>query len=177
MLMNKSSNKLSSNSALVIVIAHNLRSAHNVGSLFRTCEGLAIDKLILSGYTPYPRQSKDTRIPHLVEKLDKQIKKTALKTVEIIDWSHEDSLVEVVSRLKADGYKVVGLEQNDKSTPATDYKLVDKQAIILGNEPQGLDDEAIKLCDVLVEIPMLGEKESFNVVQAAAMMLFYLRFV
>jgi tRNA G18 (ribose-2'-O)-methylase SpoU len=171
--MDKTSNKLSS----IVVIAHNLRSAHNVGSLFRTCEGLAVDKLILSGYTPYPRQEKDTRIPHLIEKLDKQIAKTALKTVESLDWTHEEDINQVVSELKKEGYTIVGLEQSPGSVMITDFKKLDKQAIIIGNEPLGLDQQTIELCDQLIEIPMLGSKESFNVVQATAMLLFYLRFV
>ncbi|HEY4964411.1 MAG TPA: TrmH family RNA methyltransferase [Candidatus Saccharimonadales bacterium] len=171
--MDKTSNKLSS----IVVIAHNLRSAHNVGSLFRTCEGLAVDRLILSGYTPYPRLAKDSRLPHIVEKLDKQIAKTALKTEDNIKWSHVDELETIVDELKAEGYNIVGLEQSTLSIKVMDYKLQDKQAIIIGNEPLGLDDQAIALCDQLVEIPMLGKKESFNVVQATAMLLFYLRFV
>ena len=75
----------------IILIAHDIRSSHNVGSLFRTAEGLGVNELILSGYTPYPKESKDLRLPHIANKLDKQIDKTALGATRTLKWRHAAS--------------------------------------------------------------------------------------
>ena len=171
--MIKSSNKQRS----IIVIAHNLRSSHNVGSLFRTCEGLDINELILSGYTPYPRSHNDNRLPHIISKLDAQIAKTALDAQHSINWRHIEDLEVKIKHLRSSGYLIYGLEQNKSSVDILATKPSEKMVIILGNELDGLDKATLSLCDHLIEIPMLGSKESFNVVQAAAMALFYFRFI
>src|SRR2546430_11852145 len=95
----------------IILIAHNLRSCHNVGSLLRTAEGLGIEKVILSGYTPYPMHTNDRRLPHLAQKITKQIHKTALGAEETLAWEHHADLLPVLARLKKRGYAVAGLEQ------------------------------------------------------------------
>ena len=172
MLMIKSSNQLKP----IVVIAHNLRSAHNVGSLFRTCEGLGVQELILSGYTPYPKMASDNRLPHISAKLDAQIAKTALDAQDSLSWRHVEHLGKVVNHFKNEGYQIIGLEQSDKSKDIISFKPTNGIILILGNEVEGLDTESIAICDVLLEIPMFGKKESFNVVQAAAMALYALRF-
>lgn len=160
----------------IVVIAHDIRSTHNVGSLFRTCDGLGIDKLYLSGYTPYPKQTKDKRLPHLADKTDHQIHKTALGAEKILAWEYQEDISKIVENLKSQNYQVVALEQSENSISLTGFVSPDKIALILGNEVTGLDFKALSLTSICLEIPMLGKKESFNVVQAAAMALYHLSF-
>lgn len=160
----------------LVVIACDMRSTHNVGSLFRTAEGLGVNKLYLCGITPYPLRTPDTRLPHVAEKLDKQITKTALGATKTLDWEYATDLATVTDRLKQEGYTIVALEQNDTSISLPDYQGPARIAILLGNEVQGLSPEQLALADTILEIPMFGQKESFNVIQAAAMCLYHLRF-
>lgn len=160
----------------IILIAHNLRSSHNVGSLLRTAEGLGVNRVILSGYTPYPTVTNDHRLPHLAQKINKQIAKTALGAEQMVDWQHVDNLEALLPELKAQGYQIVGLEQSDRSITLEDFQSPKKLALILGREVEGLEPEIMASCDQLIEIPMLGQKESFNVVIAAAMAIYDLRF-
>jgi 23S rRNA (guanosine2251-2'-O)-methyltransferase len=159
-----------------ILIAHNLRSAHNVGSLLRTAEGLGVDRVYLTGYTPYPLAPDDTRLPHLAKKIDRQIAKTALGAEKMIDWRHRENINELISELKSNGFTVVALEQTDNSIELPDFKPPEKIAIIVGREVEGIEPELLKQVDKIIEIPMAGRKESFNVVQAAAMALYQCRF-
>lgn len=160
----------------IIVVAHNMRSTHNVGSLLRTAEGLAVEQVYLTGYTPYPVVAHDERLPHLTAKLDKQISKTALGAEQYVDWHQEADIHTVIAHLRGEGYQIIGLEQTPTSMPLQTMQAPDKVALLLGREVEGLEQEVIDLCDVCVEIPMLGQKESYNVVQAAAMALYQLRF-
>ena len=158
------------------LIAHNLRSAHNVGSLLRTCEGLGVKRVFLSGYTPYPLATVDSRLPHTARKLDKQIAKTALGAEKLIAWQHSPDINIVINDLRQRGFVVAALEQNPKATKLPDFEPPAKLALIVGREVEGIEPEILALCDRILEIPMLGRKESFNVVQAAAMALYHLRF-
>lgn len=161
----------------IVVIAHDIRSTHNVGSLLRTAEGLGIEHMYFTGYTPYPALAVgDSRLPHIARKLSAQIHKTALGAEDMVPWSYESSSLECIETLKAEGYTVVALEQDERSTPLPDYSPADKIALLLGREVEGIDPELLEHCDDLLEIPMFGKKESFNVVQAAAMALYKLRF-
>lgn len=160
----------------IIVIAHNLRSTHNVGSLLRTAEGLGVEKVFLTGYTPYPIQANDERLPHLAAKLHKQIKKTALDAEEQISWQHADSIEPILMDLKQQGYTVAAIEQTADSIELPDFKVPEKLALLVGREVEGIEPEVLALCDHILEIPMFGRKESFNVVQAAAMALYHCRF-
>lgn len=160
--------------AQVVVIAHNLRSTHNVGSLIRTCEGLGVSELYLTGYTPYPLSKDDQRLPHLAQKIDKQIHKTALGAEHDLSWQQIEYIEQLITDLRANGYIVCGLEQDKSSLNLATYSPPEKVALILGREVEGLEASIIALCDRLLEIPMSGKKESFNVVQAAAMALFHL---
>ncbi len=156
----------------VVLIAHNIRSTHNVGSLFRTAEGLGVSELLLSGYSPYPKLTRDKRLDYLAIKQEKQIEKTALGSQKMLPWRKINNLAAEVSKLRNDGYQIVGLEQHKRAINIKNFRPKDMIAVILGNETTGLEADEIKLCDLIVEIPMLGKKESFNVVQAAAMALF-----
>lgn len=160
----------------LIVIAHNLRSAHNVGSLLRTAEGLAVDTVYFTGYTPYPLTANDNRLPHLAQKIDRQISKTALDAEQFVSWQHRDNITAVISELRGQGFEIVALEQTADSQSLAEYVAPDKIALIVGREVEGLEPEVIAASDRAIEIPMLGKKESFNVVQAAAMALYHLRF-
>ncbi len=157
-----------------IVIAHNLRSTHNVGSILRTAEGLGLERVYLTGYTPYPALPNDPRLPHLKKKIDNQIHKTALGAESMIDIIVEPNIDVVLNELKKAGYIIVALEQRAGSTDLKNYKRPDKIALIVGREVEGIEQSIIEVCDEIVEIPMRGQKESFNVVQAAAMALYQL---
>ncbi|MDZ7744894.1 MAG: TrmH family RNA methyltransferase [Candidatus Saccharibacteria bacterium] len=160
----------------LILIAHNVRSCHNVGSLLRTAEGIGARKVYLTGYTPYPANSNDTRLPHIQTKLTKKISKTALGSHEFINWTHDSSIKRVMEQLRHDGYEICALEQTPQSLSMPDYHPSDRVAIIVGREVEGLEAEIIAKSDKILQIPMFGKKESFNVVQACAMALYHCRF-
>lgn len=166
--------KSSNLSRSVIVLAHNIRSTHNIGSLFRTCEGLGVEKLILGGYTPYPRVANDKRLPYIADAAEKAISKTALKAHKFLPWEHVDDVEKVIKKYSGRKYQIVALEQTDKAIDISQYIPSDKVLLILGNEVTGIEASILKLTNITIEIPMKGQKESFNVVQAAAMALFYL---
>jgi len=156
----------------IIVIAHNIRSTHNVGSIFRTCEGFGVQEIILSGYTPYPKTERDPRLPHIAEKLTLQIHKTALDAETMVPFEyHEEPDLE---SLKSQGYRIVALEQNSHSVNLRDYTPPEKIVLLLGEEVEGITDKLLLQCDDIVEIPMTGQKESFNVSVAAGIALYTL---
>lgn len=163
------------NMTKIIVIAHNIRSTHNVGAIFRTAEGFGVERIILSGYTPYPKlPEKDGRLPHIAEKLTKQIHKTALGAEEMVPFEY---LPEPdITMLKNNGYTVVGLEQDERSVMLNNYKRPEKIALLLGEEVEGITSDLLALCDDIIEIPMVGKKESFNVSVAAGIALFGLSY-
>jgi tRNA G18 (ribose-2'-O)-methylase SpoU len=142
----------------IIIIAHNLRSSHNVGSLLRTSEGLGIEKIYLTGYTPYPKTDQRYRLPHIANRVDKAIRKTALGAEEIVNWEQSSNIDGIIKDLKQNDYLIVGLEQTENSVLLHEFKYPDKLAIVLGNEVQGIDKEVLKLCSQCIEIPMLGKK-------------------
>ena len=160
----------------IVLIAHDIRSTHNIGSLLRTAEGLGVHKVYFSGYTPYPAHANDERLPHMAGKISRQIAKTALGAEELVEWECVDDVVALLHRLQEEGYTVCALEQCDASLPLPQFKVPRKVAILLGREVEGIDAELLALCDKTLEIPMFGKKESFNVVQAAAMVLYHCRF-
>lgn len=158
----------------LIVIAHNIRSTHNVGSIFRTAEGFGVQKIILSGYTPTPKFSGDTRLPHIANKVHDQIHKTALGAEEMVKFEFSEDVSATIDRLKESGYTIVGLEQDQRSIIIPEYKPTEKIALLIGEEVEGITAELRDLCDVLVEIPMKGQKESFNVSVATGIALYAL---
>lgn len=156
----------------IIIIAHNIRSTHNVGAIFRTAEGFGIKKIILSGYTPYPNTENDTRLPHIALKLTSQIHKTALGAEEIVPFEYRE--VPPIDELKNKDYRIVGLEQDEKSSLLPSYQTPDKVALVLGEEVHGIPAELLEQCEDIIEIPMVGKKESFNVSVAAGIALYHL---
>lgn len=158
------------------VIAHNMRSTHNVGSLLRTAEGLGIDKVWLTGYTPHPLQPIDERLPHLAKKIDAQITKTALGAEKLQAWEYNSSLETVLDILLRQGYEIAALEQSTESLSLPSFTTDKSIALLLGEEVNGIDTALLKKCSYVLEIPMHGKKESFNVVQSAAMALYQLKY-
>lgn len=159
----------------VVLIAHNLRSTHNIGSLLRSCDGLGAGKMYITGYSPYPLlPSDDTRLPHIAAKLDKQISKTALGAEKTVAWQQSAELEPILEQLRLDDYTIAALEQAADSVPLNTYDAPGKIALIVGREVEGVEPEILALCDTILEIPMHGQKESFNVAVAGAIGLYEL---
>lgn len=157
-------------------IAHDIRSAHNVGSLLRTADGLGVNHVYMSGYTPYPMQPNDERLPHIAEKASKLIHKTALGAENTVSWSGGHEIKNLINDLINEEWCIIALEQSKTSIPITNYHTNKNVAILLGNEVNGIDSSIMQLCETTIEIPMLGKKESFNVTEAAAMAGYHLRY-
>lgn len=161
----------------IAVVMDNIRSTYNVGAILRSCEGFGVSSVIFSGVTP--RVHDDSLLPHLREKLDKQIHKTALGAEDMLEIYASDDIFSDILDLKNKGWKIVGLENNiqDKrlmllSDKNLKEKLGRKVVLILGEEVHGIDQKLYELIDVFVEIPMSGKKESFNVSVAAGIALY-----
>jgi tRNA G18 (ribose-2'-O)-methylase SpoU len=155
-----------------MVILYNIRSTYNVGAILRRCECLGVKDVILTGYTPY----LDKGLPHEQAKLKKQIHKTALGAEEMLNARRIDDINEAIETLKKDGYQILALEQGEHSLNLADSpKLDGKLALILGEEVHGIPQDILGQCDHLLEIPMLGKKESFNVSVAGGIALWELR--
>lgn len=157
------------------LIAHNIRSCHNVGSLLRTADGLGA-YVYLTGYTPYPTGPLDKRLPHEAKKIHKQIHKTALGAEELPIWQQHDNIYALLEELKRQGFLVAALEQTPHSDSLPSFKPTDRIALLLGEERSGIKPELLEICEKQLEIPMFGSKESLNVTQAAAMALYHCRF-
>ena len=157
-----------------VVVLHNIRSAHNVGAILRSCDGFGVSKTYFTGYTPYPTQPNDTRLPHIRQKLTEQIHKTALGAENTVPGQHSQDIIELIKQLKAGGYQIVALEQTKNSVSLPDFKPQANLALILGEETKGITTDLLSLCDQAVEIPMVGRKESFNVSVATGIALYQL---
>lgn len=160
----------------IVVIAHDIRSSHNIGSLLRTADGLGIKHLYITGYSPYPLTQHDKRLPHIAQKVHAQIQKTALGAEDSVSWRHVSNITMLIEKLTTKGYDIIALEQHKDAQPLPEYQPNSKIAIILGNEVSGVSRELIEYATKIVEIPMYGRKESFNVTQAAAMIMYHCRF-
>lgn len=157
-----------------IVIAHNIRSAHNVGAILRSCDGFGVTKLYASGYTPYPTLAHDTRLPHIREKLTKHIAKTALGAETTVPIAYHEDPLKLIAELKQQGYRIAALEQSDRSILLPKYTRPTNIALLLGEEVHGITPELLAECDDILEIPMHGRKESFNVSVATGIALYAL---
>lgn len=147
-----------------MVILDNVRSAHNVGSVFRTADGAGVEKVFLCGYTPKPIDRFNRPVG--------EIKKTSLGASESMEWEAGDDICDIITRLKAEGIRVVAVEQTKQSQTLTDFSPPEKVAYVFGNEIEGVQPEALALCDEVVEIPMQGQKESLNVSVTVGIVLF-----
>ena len=134
----------------IVVVMDNIRSMHNVGSVFRTSDGFLIDGIFLCGFTPQP--------PH------RDIHKTALGATESVDWMYYEHTIDAVTALKKQGYKVYAIEQTEGSIPLNQFdKKEEPIAFVFGNEVDGVDASVIALCDGVIEIPQWGMKHSLNI--------------
>lgn len=156
----------------IILILHNIRSTHNVGSIFRTAEGFGVTQIICSGYTPYPRLPDDQRLPHIAEKLTAQIHKTALGAETMVPYKYNE--LPPLAELWQAGFTLAALEQAQRSVPLPGYTPPAKLALLLGEEVGGVAPDILQQCDTVLEIPMKGQKESFNVSVAAGIALYQL---
>lgn len=159
----------------VALVVHNVRSSHNVGSMLRTAEGLGVRKVYLTGYSPYPQIENDERLPHIRQKLSRQIHKTALGAEKTVEWQHADNIERCLDSLSREGYMIAALEQTDRAIDLADFKSSKPVALVVGNELGGIDEELLDKIALHLQIPMHGQKESFNVAAAAAMALYHLR--
>lgn len=150
----------------IFLILENIRSAGNVGSIFRTADAVGVKKIYLVGYTPAPLDR--------FRRANTRIAKTALGAEECIPWEKKESAHEVVSELQKDGVECAALEQSQDAISYKKYAPKGSVALILGNEVEGVSKEALSICDVVIEIPMLGEKESLNVSVASGIALYEL---
>lgn len=142
----------------MIVIAHNIRSLHNVGSIFRSCDAFAVEKLYLTGITGTPPR--------------KEIAKVALGSEHRVAWEHVNDALDLIERLKSRGCTIIALENNARSISIHQFCPVGQNALVLGNEVGGIEADVLNVCDHLLEIPMIGLKQSLNVSVAAGIALF-----
>ena len=157
----------------IVVLAHNIRS------ILRTCEGFGVSKIIFSGYSPFPilpdeNFKKTNRLPHIAQKLDSQIHKTALGAEKIVPAEISDNILDTIQNLKKQNFEIFALEQSKKSIFLKDFSAPKnaKIALLLGEEVDGISEKLINLCDKTLEIPMFGKKESFNVSVATGIALY-----
>ena len=147
----------------ICLLAHNVRSLWNVGAFFRTSDAFAVEKIYLTGYTGQPPR--------------KEITKTALGAEETVLWEHVDDPIDVVKKLKKDGWSIVPLEITKTAVDLTSFTPGPKICLVVGHELSGVPEEILDLADAVIKIPMLGKKESLNVAVAAGIALHYLRHV
>jgi 23S rRNA (guanosine2251-2'-O)-methyltransferase len=162
-LLRKSTTEFRSSDKLpIVLLLENIRSMHNVGSVFRTADAFLVEAIYLCGYTPHP--------PH------RDIHKTALGATETVLWKYEKNTLETIQFFKSAGYQIVGVEQVSGSTPLQKFKLNlgEKIVLIFGNEVDGVSEETLEYCDGCIEIPQYGMKHSLNVSVAAGMVLWEL---
>lgn len=157
------------------MIAHNIRSTYNIGSILRTADGFGVTKVYCTGYTPYPTLPKDTRLPHLRDKITAQIHKTALGAELLVTIGQSDNILPLLKRLKANGSHIIALEQSVHAVSLPNFVPTgNKIVLLLGEEVRGTPAQLLDICDTIVEIPMRGKKESFNVSVAAGIALYAL---
>jgi 23S rRNA (guanosine2251-2'-O)-methyltransferase len=143
----------------ITVILEDIRSMHNVGSVFRTADAFLVEQILLCGFTPNP--------PH------RDIHKTALGATETVEWKAYDNTASAIEVLKKDGYRIYAIEQVHNSIELQTFEISnqDKVAIIFGNEADGVNEETIAMTDGCIEIPQAGSKHSFNISVAAGIVL------
>jgi tRNA G18 (ribose-2'-O)-methylase SpoU len=146
--------------AEIFLILENIRSAHNVGAIFRTADAARVKKVYLTGITPHPPRP--------------DLEKTALRTIEHVPWEHGSNVELIINNLKHLGAQIVALEQTDASTDYRKFNYKKPVAIVLGNEVNGVEQSTLELCDGVIEIPMHGIANSLNVTTAAGIILFSL---
>ncbi len=152
----------------MILILHNIRSVHNVGSIFRTADAAGVERIILSGYTPTPLDRFNQQ--------RKDFAKVSLGAEKTVPWEYIETVEPLLAQLKKDGYCIAVLEQAPNSVDLFDFKPTTTQslALLVGNEVDGVSPALLAQADVILEIPMRGKKESLNVSVATGIALFAL---
>jgi tRNA G18 (ribose-2'-O)-methylase SpoU len=140
------------------IVLENIRSALNVGAMFRTADAASISKMFLTGITPYP--------PH------KRIPKTALGAIEMVDWEYKNDTFDVLNQLKKQGNKIISVEPSKNAQNYWDYKFDKPSTLIFGNEITGVSEKVLDYSDAVVYIPMFGKKESLNVATTFGVMVY-----
>lgn len=151
----------------IVLVLDNIRSAENVGALFRTADAVGVSTLYLCGVTPAPLD----RFGRVVSK----IHKTALGAEKIIPWKSFETTSKAIASLKKAGYEIVALEQSERSIAYRAYHPTHSYALVVGNEVEGVSKKVVEKADVVIEIPMKGEKESLNVSVATGIALFQIQ--
>ncbi len=146
------------------LLLDNIRSVHNVGSIFRTAETAGVSKIYCLGTTPVPTDRFGRK--------RKDLAKVALGAEDLVPWEHVEDGGVLISRLKKEGFKVIAVEQASNSVDYREVKPSEKSLFVLGNEVEGVSGEILKLADVIAEIPLKGEKGSLNVSVVAGIILF-----
>lgn len=146
----------------IFLIIHNVRSAHNVGSLFRTADGMGVSKVFLTGYTGAPIDRFNRK--------DTKVAKVSLGAEDVLPWEKRN-ITELIKELREEGVQVVALEQSPRAVPLHTFIPQKQIALIVGNEVEGVTEDILSLCDAVIEIPMKGTKESLNVSNAGAIAL------
>lgn len=147
-----------------ILILPDIRSAINIGAIFRTADAVGISKIYLTGYTPRPTDK--------FGRIQKDIAKSALGAENFVPWEYKKSLSAIMSKLKKDGYKIIAIEQDKRAVDYRKIKVPSRVAIIIGPEVLGLNKKTLDKCDIIAEIPIYGKKESLNVSVACGIALF-----
>lgn len=147
------------------LILENIRSAYNVGAIFRTADGAGVTKIFLIGYTPTPIDR--------FGRVQPEIQKTSLGASSEIPWEHHATSVEVIEKLKTERVTVVAVEQATNSISLSTFKVPEQVAYVMGNEVEGVGEETLALVDKVIDIPMLGMKESLNVSVATGIVLYH----
>lgn len=148
----------------IFVLLHDIRSTHNVGSVFRTADALGVNKIYLSGYTPTPIDK--------FNKPRKDVAKVALGAEKTIRWEYVKNPVKIIEQLKKEKFQIVALEQSDKSVDYKKVKIKYPVLFLVGNEVEGISKNLLSMSDIMAEIPMEGSKESLNVSVAFGVGLF-----
>jgi len=156
--------------ALVLII-HNVRSAHNVGALFRTADGTGVAQVFLTGYTLAPSREG----AFFLTAAEKALQKTALGAEKSVSWKKSASLRNTLAALRKEKFAVVALEQCERSIDYRKYASKSSVALIVGNEIRGVDAKILKQCDAIIEIPMHGKKNSLNVSVAGGIALYQIK--
>lgn len=154
----------------MVIILHNIRSTHNVGSIFRTADAAGCEKIYLSGITPAPVDR--------FGRVNEKISKVALGAQNFLPWEKVGQTAKLIDKIKKDGYRILAIEQSGRSVPYQKIKLskkdLEKTALVLGNEIRGLPPSVLRRADKILEIPMRGKKESLNVAVAFGIVAFNL---
>ena len=148
------------------LLLHNIRSTHNVGAIFRTADAVGVKKIYISGYTPAPIDR--------FGRARSDISKASLGAENTVEWENISDVKKLIKSLKKEKFNIVGIEQDKRSIDFRKSKVKGNVLVIVGNEVDGIDKDTLDLCDHILEIPMLGQKESLNVSVATGIVLYSL---